>query len=78
MNNEETQNFRFFHASFKKLWKKQKKVTFLLYFNYLKTESRKNSEKITQTYDYMADVVKFFGKICNPMLITKKNFLQTN
>ena len=45
MNNKETLNFRFFHALFKKLWDKQKKNTFLLFFNYLKTKPRKNSEK---------------------------------
>ena len=32
VNNEETQNLRFFHEFFKKLWDKQKQKTFLLFF----------------------------------------------
>ena len=35
----------FFHALFKNLWDEQKKNKFLLFFNCLKTENRKNSEK---------------------------------
>ena len=75
---KKTQNFRFFHAVFKKLWDKQTKITFLLFCNYLQTEIRKNSEKITQTYSYMADVVTFFGKIFSPKLITKNFFFFFN
>ena len=33
---------------------------FLFFFNYLKTETRKNSKKITQMYHLMADVVVMF------------------
>ena len=36
---------RLFHALFKKLWDKQNKKMFLILFNYLKTETRENSEK---------------------------------
>ena len=39
-------NLRLFHALFKKLWDKRTKKVFLFIFNYLKTETRKNSEKI--------------------------------
>ena len=46
-----------------------KKKMFLFFFNYLKTETRKNSEK-----NYTNDVVVFFRKIFTPNLIIIKMF----
>ena len=62
-------SFRFFHALFKKLWDKQKKNTFLLFINYLKTENRKNSEK--------NDTNVSLDSQFQPKLTSDANFCQT-
>ena len=52
----------------------KKKLRFFV-FQLFKTETRINSEKITQTYNYIADVVTFFGKIFYSKVNSKKFFV---
>ena len=78
MNDQETQNLRFFHALFKNLWDKQKNM-FLFFFNYLKTEIRKNSEKnyTNVSLDCRCSGIfwkNFYSKFNNK----KKKFFQRN
>ena len=53
-----------------------RKKKFLFFFNYLKTETKTNSEKITQTYHHIADVVSFFWKyefFCKVMRVESRS-----
>ena len=59
---------------FKKLWDKRKKKIFLFFFNYLKTETRKNFEKNHTDVSLDDRCSSFFGKIFTPNLMIKKMF----
>ena len=53
------------HVSDLQLWDKQKQNTFLLFFNYFKTETRKNTEK---NCTYVSLEYEFFCKVMRVQL----------
>ena len=64
----------FLNALFKKLSDKQKKNTFLLFFNYLKTETEKNSEKNYTNLSLNARCSYIFRKNLYSNVNNKKTF----